>query len=223
MKKHWIAAIAVLLCVAMAGCMLTGCSKKAKDGTYTARYRYPSHGYVEYLTVTFKSGKPTSAEFDAYSETDPNSKKSQLTAENYPMDPTPSVWMKELAKNVVAAGDNPDKITTVAGATSSSKHARELYNAILNAAKSGTTGEIIVDNEEEAPDSTTTDNSVADSMSQNSTGTDTTMDNSMSDTSGSYSDNSTGTSDSTLNGTGDTTNSGTVDSTSGNVPDSPAA
>ena len=43
-----IRAAACLLCGALLCGMLTGCrSSRPQDGTYTARYQYPSHGNVE--------------------------------------------------------------------------------------------------------------------------------------------------------------------------------
>ena len=162
----------VLLCGALLCGLLTGCrSSRPQDGTYTARYQYPSSGYVEYLTVTFRDGRVKDAEFDAYLETDPNSKKSELSKEEYPMDPHPSEWMDELEDNIEKAGLKPDKIAGIAGATASSRHARELYDAILTAAKNGKTETIIVQNEEEGPDSGMTDTGDA----SDSTGMDASM------------------------------------------------
>lgn len=163
----------VLLCGALLSGLLTGCrSSRPQDGTYTARYQYPSSGYVEYLTVTFRDGRVKDAEFDAYLETDPNSKKSELSKEEYPMDPHPSEWMGDLEDNIEKAGLKPDKIAGIAGATASSRHARELYDAILTAAKNGKTETIIVQNEEEGPDSGMMDSDSA----SDSTGMDTSMD-----------------------------------------------
>lgn len=150
----------ILLCGAVLCAPLTGCrSTRPQDGVYTARYQYPSHGYVEYLTVTFRDGRAAEVEFDAYSETDPNAKKSSLTKEEYPMDPHPSEWMNTLERNIEKAGLKPDKIAAVAGATSSSRHARELYDAVLKAARDGKTETVLVQNEEDGPDSGMTDNS----------------------------------------------------------------
>ncbi len=146
--------LTVVLCGVLLCSVLTGCrSSRPKDGTYTARYQYPSNGYVEYLTVTFRDGQPKDVEFDAYLETDPKIKKSELTREEYPMTPHPSEWMDDLEDNIEDAGLKPDRIATVAGATSSSRHARELYDAVLTAAKDGSKKEIVVENDEEAPDS----------------------------------------------------------------------
>ncbi len=180
MKKQWFRAAAALGCGALLctglGALLGGCSSnKPQDGSYTARFQHPSSGYVEYLAVTFQNGKPTGAEFDAFLESDPQSRKSQTTREEYPMTPHPSEWMPQLAKNVTAAGTAPDRVAGVAGATSSSRHARQLYNALLQAAVAGKTGETVVENEPDPanPDSgsTTDGGSAMDSDSTADTGT----------------------------------------------------
>lgn len=162
-----------LLCGALLCGMLTGCrSSRPQDGTYTARYQYPSQGYVEYMTVTFRDGRAAEVEFDAYSETDPGTKKSSLTKEEYPMDPHPSEWMDKLEDNIKAAGLKADKIAGVAGATSSSRHARELYDAILTAARDGKIETILVENEEEGPDSgVTADSGGTENSGGNTAGT----------------------------------------------------
>ena len=136
--------LALALCVVLASTALVGCSSGPKDGTYTARFETASHGYIEYLTVTFEGGEPVSAEYDAYAEGDPSKKKSSCTAEEYPMEPLPSEWIPTLSENVVAAGTNPDKVAGVAGATYASANVRVLYNAILEAAAKGDTAEILV-------------------------------------------------------------------------------
>lgn len=139
--------LAMVLCAVLLCTALVGCASGPQDGTYTARYENASHGYIEYLTVTFKDGTPVEAEYDAYAEGDPSAKKSACTAEEYPMDPLPSEWIPQLSENVLAAGTNPDAIDGVAGATYASAAVRELYNAILEAAAKGETGEIVVPNE----------------------------------------------------------------------------
>ncbi len=149
MKQHWKRTLVILACVLIACTALAGCRRKYQDGTYTARYRNPSGGYVEYLTVTFKKGKTASVEFDGYSASEPDTKKSELSQAEYPMDPHPSKWTAQLESSIMKAGDNARDIELIAGATSSSRHARELYAAILMAAEKGDTTEIILDNEAE--------------------------------------------------------------------------
>ena len=176
MKKQWFRAAAALGCGALLctglGALLGGCSSnKPQDGSYTARFQHPSSGYVEYLTVTFQNGKPTGAEFDAFLESDPQSRKSQTTREEYPMTPHPSEWMPQLAKNITAAGTDPDRVAGVAGATSSSRHARQLYNALLEAAVAGKTGETVVENEPDPANPDSNANSEAGTDSTGDSGT----------------------------------------------------
>ncbi len=138
--------LAMVLCAVLMCGVLAGCASGPQDGTYTARYENASHGYIEYLTVTFKDGAPVEAEYDAYAEGDATVKKSAATPEEYPMDPPPSEWIPQISENVLAAGTNPDAIDAVAGATYASASARELYAAILDAAAKGDTTEIVVSN-----------------------------------------------------------------------------
>ena len=127
-------ALCALVCLGLAGCS----SAKPADGTYTARVdeatAEAAHGWTDTLTVTFQDGKVTSADFDAF-DTDGN-RKSELTQEEYPMDPSPADWMPTLEENVKATAD-PDKVAAVAGATQSSNNAKELYRAIREAAEKG--------------------------------------------------------------------------------------
>ena len=71
--------LAMVLCAVLLCTALVGCASGPQDGTYTARYENASHGYIEYLTVTFKDGTPVEAEYDAYAEGDPSAKKSACT------------------------------------------------------------------------------------------------------------------------------------------------
>lgn len=212
-----------LLTAAALTLTLAGCSSgKPKDGTYTARYRYPSGGYIEYLTVTFQNGKPNTVDFDAYLEADPDSRKSATDEQSYPMTPHPSQWMPQLEKNLVAAGTNPDKVASVAGATASSQRVREMYDAILKAAAEGKTAEIILENQPEDAGLSDSSSMTGDSTgAENDTGTN--ADDSMnpdgsadSDAGGENTDNSTGSSDSTGTvgdgTTGDAATDGATDS-----------
>ena len=56
--------------------------------------------------------------------------KGELSFDEYPMDPLPSEWIKQLNENILAT-DNPSKVAAVAGATTSSKNVKTLYAAIL--------------------------------------------------------------------------------------------
>lgn len=137
MKK--ITAIALMLMLALT---LAACSGKTiADGTYTAEMddaaMEAAHGWRDTLVVEYKDGKMVSAVFDSY-DADGN-KKSETTAETYPMDPHPSEWIPQLTANIEKAGD-AKHLDAVAGATNASNDAKLLLEAIE---KNGVAGETI--------------------------------------------------------------------------------
>lgn len=108
------------------------------DGTYTARQSEKfatdeGHGWQGYLTITVKSEAITKAEFDYLKD---GEKKSEQSAEAYPMTPPPSEWIPMYNEAVMKAVDT-GLIDTVTGATESAKEVNELYAAVLDAAKKG--------------------------------------------------------------------------------------
>ena len=139
--------LTMLVCAALA-LGLVGCGgDKIADGTYTAELSdaaaEANHGWKDYLSVTYKDGQIAEVDFDA-TDADGNLKTESTNPENYPMDPQPSEWMPQLEKNI-AATSNPDKVAAVAGATTGSSHAKELYRAVIEKAKAGDTTTAIVD------------------------------------------------------------------------------
>ena len=136
MKKLIVLGLSVVMALALAAC---GGSKIA-DGTYTAQMddaaMESSHGWRDTLVVEYKGGKITSATFESY-DADGN-KKSETTAETYPMDPHPSVWVPQISENVMKAGDSKH-LDTVAGATYASTDAKLLLEAIEKSGKPGET------------------------------------------------------------------------------------
>jgi len=142
MKK--ILAIA-LACVMAFGLVACGGSK-IKDGTYSAEMSdasaEESHGWKDYLNITYKDGKIDTVEYDS-KDADGNL-KSQTTAETYPMDPAPSVWIPQMIENIKATSD-PDKVAAIAGATHASENAKKLYKAVLEKANAGDTTVAVVD------------------------------------------------------------------------------
>lgn len=166
MKKGMVALLCVLCAMSLMGCaaldrndavtqspaMNTSPSPQAlnsaapgmeslyKDGTYTAQtsqaYAQQWQGWREYVTVTISNGNIAQVEYDAEKD---GKKKSQTTQEEYPMEPHPSQWSKQLSDNLKASGSESALADTVTGATSSSQTARRLYAAALNAARTGNT------------------------------------------------------------------------------------
>lgn len=117
-----------------------------KDATYRAemseKIAQEDHGWQGYLALTVKDGAVTDAEFDY---TKDEKKKSEATAEEYPMDPPPSEWIPAYEKEVLAAGLSGDTIDTITGATNSARDVNELYQAVLGAAREGNTETVTVD------------------------------------------------------------------------------
>lgn len=110
------------------------------DGIYTAQMDDASaeaaYGWRDQLVVEYKDGQIVSAVFESY-DADGN-KKSETTAETYPMDPSPAEWIPQLSANITEAGADFDAIT---GATLATNNARAMLEAI---AVSGKPGETIV-------------------------------------------------------------------------------
>ena len=117
-----------------------GWEKLYQDGTYMAQtseaYAQQWQGWREYVKVTVKNGNIDQVEYDAEKD---GKKKSQTTAEEYPMEPHPSQWTRQISDNLKAAESESALADTVTGATASSKTARRLYAAALNAARTGNT------------------------------------------------------------------------------------
>lgn len=117
-----------------------------KDGVYQAEVsdayvQGEGHGWKDYLKMTVVNGQVSNIEFDALKD---GKKKSEATSEEYPMTPSPSEWIPQLNESLLAA-QLPEAVDTISGATNSSRVARELYAAALNAAQAGNTIPVTVD------------------------------------------------------------------------------
>ena len=117
-----------------------------QDGDYTAEvsdaYAASSgHGWKEYLKITVKDQQITNLEYDALKD---GKKKSETTAEEYPMTPHPSEWSPRI-NEALRAAEMPEAMDTVTGATMSSNVARQLYAAVLSASREGKTETVVVD------------------------------------------------------------------------------
>ncbi|GEM_PF-3693485 len=137
----WMTAV-IMFC-----CTLCGCASKMKDGQYTARFRYPENGYVDYLTVTFQNGKASGVELDGYREDEQQTKRSEVDSQS-----SYSKWKSSLEKSIQSAGAQADKIKGNVGSGKYVAKVKQLYRAILEQAAVGNTGEIIVENEKQMPD-----------------------------------------------------------------------
>lgn len=145
MKKMLSIAFVFVLVLSLVAC---GGGQKP-DGVYTAQvdaaYAEANHGWTDTLTVTYKDGVVVDAVFESY-DADGN-KKSEATAETYPMDPHPTEWMPQLSQMVVDAGTS-DKMDVIAGATHSSDSAKLLFAAIEKDGKAGETITVTIPVEE---------------------------------------------------------------------------
>lgn len=141
MKKIAMLTLGAALALSLVACGGT----KIADGTYTAKVdeaaAAASYGWTDTLSVTYQNGKITDVDFDSFNAD--GDRKSETTAETYPMDPAPSVWMPELEANIKATS-SADKVAAVAGATSSSNNAKLLYQAVIDAANAGKTEVVTV-------------------------------------------------------------------------------
>jgi len=138
MKKLALLATAALMVT------LVSCDKEKetvyKDGTYRAETDGFSHGWKTFMEVTIADDVLTSVNFDAVSEADNTLFKSETTAETYPMDPHPTVWIPQIEAQFMAVDIlNYAGIDGVSGATHSSDDADALFELILAAAKTGDT------------------------------------------------------------------------------------
>lgn len=121
---------------------LTACGgRQMADGVYTAEMddaaAEAAYGWRDTLVVEYKDGEMVSAEFESY-DADGN-RKSEASADAYPMDPSPSEWIPQLNANLEKAGDSKH-LDGVAGATLASGNAKALLEAIE---KDGQPGETI--------------------------------------------------------------------------------
>ncbi|MDX2431815.1 MAG: hypothetical protein QNK35_12840, partial [Bacteroides sp.] len=77
---------------------LASCDKDEEtiyqDGSYKAETEEYSFGWKTFMEVTISGDVQTVVVFDAMMED--GSLKSETTAETYPMDPHPTVWIPEL-------------------------------------------------------------------------------------------------------------------------------
>lgn len=134
MKKGMLAACALLLALG-----LCACGGKKPDGVYTAQaddaYVMDSgYGWRDTLTVTYEGGKVASAVFESY-DAEGNRKS---VAQDYDMEPSPTVWVPQLNENL-AGIQSSDEVDTIAGATESAYNAKQMFEAIEKEGKAGET------------------------------------------------------------------------------------
>ena len=134
MKKTGI----ILLMAAAIG--LISCEKETmfEDGTYKAEEADYDHGWISFMEATISGDELTAVNWDARNAD--GDLKSETTADTYPMDPHPTVWIPQLIAQYMAVDiTNYEGVDGITGATGSSTVADELFQLILDAAKEGDT------------------------------------------------------------------------------------
>lgn len=142
MKKIVALMLTLIMALSLAAC---GGSKMA-DGIYTAEMddaaAEAAYGWRDTLVVEYKDGKMVSATFESYDAE--GNKKSEASAEVYPMDPSPSEWIPQMSANIAKAGE-AKRIDTIAGATLASNNAVALLKAIEQNGQPGQTIQVSAD------------------------------------------------------------------------------
>ena len=139
--------------------ILSGCGAKAtptatgalKDGTFKAEASdFDSKGWKPFVEITVKGGKITETKFDYTNKEgklktqDADYNKNMLEKSTASVKTNPQKYSPELAKALVEKQD-PAKVDTVTGATSSTKNFKELAaKAIEDGAKKGNSAVIKV-------------------------------------------------------------------------------
>ena len=118
-----------------------------ENGTYKAEEADYSHGWISFMEATISGDDLTAVNWDARNAD--GDLKSETTAESYPMDPHPTVWIPQLEAQYMAVDiTNYEGVDGITGATGASTSADELFQLILDAAKEGDTSTQILTVEE---------------------------------------------------------------------------
>ena len=145
MKKR----ITLVLIGVLTASMMTGCygTPNFKDGTYKATAQNASHGWTDFLEVTVENGKITKVDFDALDE-DGNRKSEseeyEAQMKEYGSEIGPMEFYPEYEKKVVA--EQSADVDAVAGATTSGKMLKELFDPLRKSMVNGEPAEITVEN-----------------------------------------------------------------------------
>lgn len=139
--------------IIIATSLTVGCSvsdpEPLVDGTYTVTYDQPdSTNWKAFMTVEISDGVISDVHYD-YQGTGENEGilKSEDAAYNEAMFATkgtkPTLYLDELEKALLQHQD-PDKVETVSGATTTSKDFRTFVEAVMASAREGNTDPIII-------------------------------------------------------------------------------
>ncbi|HCW72745.1 MAG TPA: hypothetical protein DHM90_01935 [Clostridiaceae bacterium] len=141
-------AMALITAGLVAGCS-TPAPKPLVDGTYSVMFDQPdSTNWKAFMTIEIADGRITDVNYDYEGTGDNEGKlKSEDAAYNEAMFATkgtkPTIYLDELEKSLLEHQD-PDKVDTVSGATTSSKDFRTFVKAVLESAREGKKDPIII-------------------------------------------------------------------------------
>lgn len=121
---------------------MVGCGNKdLQDGTYTAEdLNYDAHGWKASVTLTVSSGRISDAKFE-YTAEDGTTKGGNVAYGEKmaaAVGITPDEYIAGYTQKLVDTQD-PTKIDTISGATTSHKDFKTLATAAIEASKSGNT------------------------------------------------------------------------------------
>ena len=117
-----------------------------KDGCYTAQMQEYSYGWKEYVTITVKNGKIVSTEFDA--ENASGFIKSWDNAYMQTMLHANGTYPNEYTRfyaGQLLEGQGEGDVDALSGATSSYGSFQKLAEAVLEQARQGDSGVVVVD------------------------------------------------------------------------------
>lgn len=121
---------------------MVGCGNKAlQDGTYTAEdLKYDAHGWKASVTLTVSSGRISDAKFEYTAEDGTTKSGNAAYGEKMAaaVGITPDEYMAGYAQKLVDTQD-PTKVDTISGATTSHKDFKTLATAAIEASKAGNT------------------------------------------------------------------------------------
>ncbi len=139
MKKTLLLFIIVSALVFAVSCGSSG----VQDGEYSAQTTQDEYGWSDTLTVTYSGGELSQVTFESINEE--GTKKSTLSADEYPMDPPPSEWIPQMTENIKMSEGDPEAIEVIAGASISSENAKTMLSAINENANEGNTDTALVE------------------------------------------------------------------------------
>ncbi len=148
MKQKLTFVVLLLLIVSLSGCKKEDMA--LKDGYYTASAQEFSHGWKEYITIMVKDGSIVSVEYNAMNASGFIKSWDNAYMQNmlHATGTYPNEYTRYYAGQLLE-GQGEDPIDALSGATSSFTSFGKLSEAVLEQAKKGDSGIMLVDTVEE--------------------------------------------------------------------------